>query len=843
MTAAMFSNAGIEDIISKLDLDEKVELLTGAGRCALQGNERLGIPVIHTSDGPHGLRGANFFNPVPGVQFPSATAMGATFDIDLLRKIGQTLGDEAIAKGKHIALAPTVCLQRSPLIGRGFEAFGEDPILSGILGGHYIAGIQDRRVAACIKHYAAHDQSANSIEDDVIMTERTLRELHLLPFQTAMKICPPWAFMTSYNKVNGVHASESPFLIQQVLRKEWRFDGLVMSDWWGTYSTSESMNAGMDLEMPGPTVWRGKALKYAVECRKVRIVRIDDAVRNVLNIVAKTHTTQVPKEDGNNDTPENRAIARKVASDSIVLLKNDNGVLPLSIDAKKKIGLIGDHFKTPATGGGGSSEATPYYVSTPYDAIVGLVGAELIETGIGAYSHRFTPLLTTELRQPNSGKPGLFVELFSVNPDETDSPEVLWSAETRRSLLQFTDSLPKHLPDQHFVRIRTTFTSPKTTKYRFGLSAFGKVVMRIDGRQVIDLWTNHPEKTETTPVFNAFSMERFYDVDVTQGESLEICIVLSNVFTGPVVGIAPAGGIRLGGCEVLDEDKSINDAVALAKSVDIPIVMTGISSDYEMESADRTHLALPNRVDELIERVVSANSNTIVIIQSGLPVTMPWVSKVNTLLHAWYGGQETGNGIADVLFGKVNPSGRLSVTFPKRLEDTPAFLNFGKTDREVVYGEGVFVGYRYYEKLRTQPLFYFGYGLSYTQFQYSNLVVPDIFEPQPEYKLPILVDVTNIGNCYGSEVIQVYVFDVKCSVQRPRKELKAFHKIGLKRGESRTARLELDRSTLAFWSEEDNKWKAEAGVFQVIISRSADPTAEELVASFELPRSMLWNGL
>ncbi|KAF2649961.1 glycoside hydrolase family 3 protein [Lophiostoma macrostomum CBS 122681] len=850
MDASDFSQADIDAIILKLDLTEKIDLLTGAGRCALNGNERVGIPqgsiiltAIKTSDDPHGLRGANFFNPRPGIQLPSATGMGATFDVHLLRQVGELIGDEAVAKGIHIALAPTICLQRSPLIGRGFEAFGEDPILSGTLGGHYIAGVQDRRVAACVKHYAAHDQSDNSVEDDCHMTRRTLREVHLLPFQTAMKICRPWALMTSYNKINGTHVSEDPFLIHQILRKEWGFDGPVVSDWWGTYSTSEAINAGMDLEMPGLTVWRGKALKLAVESRKVRMARIDESLRKVLKVVAKTYTTRPPKKDGNNDTPENRNFTRKVAADSIVLLKNQTNVLPLKADAKKKIGLIGDHFQIPATGGGGSSEVTPYYVSKPFDAIVEKVGADNIEYEVGAYSHRFTPLLTSELRQIGSERPGLFVELFATHPDEKPTPEVLWTAETTRSLLQFTDSLPKHLPDTHFVRIQTVFTTPKSTKYRFALSAFGKVIMRIDGEQVIDLWTDHPEKTETTPVFNAFSMERFHDREIEEGRKYHIDIVLSNVFTSSVVGIAPAGGIRLGGCDILDEDKAIEDAVSLAKRVDLPVVMTGLSSDYEMEGCDRKSLALPNRTDELIQRVAEANANTIVILQSGLQVTMPWISKVNTLLFAWYGGQETGNAVADVLFGSVNPSGRLPLTFPKRLEDTPAFLNFGKTDREIVYGEGVFIGYRYYEKLKTSPLFYFGYGLSYTSFEYSNLVVPEEFADATGQILQASVNVTNTGSVFGAEVIQLYIADLDSSIQRPRKELKAFKKVGLEKGETQTVRLEFYRSALAFWSEEDLQWRAEAGKFKVIIARSADPEDELLEATFNLPATLLWSGL
>jgi beta-glucosidase len=449
-----------------------------------------------------------------------------------------------------------------------------------------------------------------SIEDDICMTDRTLRELHLLPFQTAMKVCEPWAFMTSYNKINGVHSAEDPYLITQILRKEWGFDGLVLSDWWGTYSTSEALNAGMDLEMPGPTIWRGKALNWAIESRKVPMSRVDDAVRKVLNIIAKTHDSCEPKENGDNNTEKSRTIVRKVATDSIVLLKNNKGVLPLKAGAGK-IGLIGDHFKNPATSGGGSSEAPPYYISKPYDSIVGQVGIENIEFAIGAYSHRFSPLITSGLHQPDSKAPGLFVEFVAKHPDEEPTQEVLWTAETIRTQFQFADSLPEHIPERHFVRIQTVFTASKSMKYRFGLSAFGKAIMRLDRKQVIDLWTDHPEKTDITPVFNAFSMERFYDIDAKEGQEYHITIILSNEPTGPIIGMAPAGGVRLGGFEVFDEDKAMEDAVALSARVEYPIIMTGLSSDYEMESMDRADLELPRRINELIERVAEANPNTV----------------------------------------------------------------------------------------------------------------------------------------------------------------------------------------------------------------------------------------
>jgi beta-glucosidase len=313
--------------------------------------------------------------------------MGATFDTELLEKVGNLLGDEARNKGIHVLLAPTVCLTRSPLLGRGFEAFGEDPTLSGTLAASYIRGVQDRRVATCIKHYAAHDQSPDGIEDNVCMTERTLRELHLLPFQIALKLSDPWAFMTAYQKINGIHASEDPLLLKKILREEWQFKGLTMSDWWGTYSTSEAINAGLDLEMPGPSVFRARALGWAVRSRKVSEMTIDQSVRNHLNLLKKVLPSESPhtRDPCAANTPENQALVRRVAADGIVLLKNDRNILPIKQEHQKTFGLIGHHWVNPSLGGGGSAEVEPYYIITPYDAMVETVGKEKVKYTPGAY--------------------------------------------------------------------------------------------------------------------------------------------------------------------------------------------------------------------------------------------------------------------------------------------------------------------------------------------------------------------------------------------------------------------------------------------------------------------------
>lgn len=431
--------------------------------------------------------------------------------------------------------------------------------------------------------------------------------------------------------------------------------------------------------------------------------------------------------------------------------------------------------------------------------------------------------------------------------------------------MYFADNLPSSVPAVYWLRVNTTWKAPKTATMQFGLCVLGKGRLYIDGRQVVDLWTSHPEKTLQTPMFNSASMEVTAELEAEAGKTYQISVLLKNEGITAGCGALNAGGLRIGCCEKIDPAAALAEAVELARQVDVPIVIAGLNADYESEAVDRKDLRLPPGVDELIMRVAKANPRTvslpsqpgltnvsclhplqqIIVNQSGCPVTMPWLKRVPTLIHAWFGGQETGNGIADVLFGRHNPSGRLSVTFPRRLEDTPAFLSYGKGLREMYYGEGVFIGYRYYEKLQNDPLFYFGYGLSYTTFEYSSLQVPGRVElgDQGDGTFVVSVDVTNTGDRDGHEIVQVYISDLECAALRPRKELKGFKKVWVSKGKKVTASICLDKYALSHWDEEEEKWHAEKGLFKVIIGRSADPRDEVLDRDFELKRSLYWTGV
>ncbi|CAG7919670.1 unnamed protein product [Penicillium olsonii] len=835
----------VEKVLAELTLQEKIKLLSGHDTWSTSAIERLEIPAITTTDGPHGARGTSFFNGPPGMLTPSATAMGATFDRALMGAVGQMLGKETREKGCQVLLAPTVCLQRSPLIGRGFEAFGEDPWLSGTMAADYINGVQSESVACAIKHYAAHDQSSQSQEDSIWASERTLRELHLLPFQIAVMQANPWAVMTSYHKINGIHVAEHPWLIDQLLRNDLGWDGLVMSDWFGTYSTTEALNAGLDLEMPGPTRWRGQLLFWAVVSKKVKLSKLDAAVRNYLNLLNKVQPAleQPVEQSAAGDSPAKRALCRKVAAESIVLLKNEKGVLPLDPKrADKKYALIGPGAVYPAVSGGGSADLIPYYISKPLDALSEIVGAENVTTNVGCYGHLFTPCLSSGITVPGSDRKGYFVEYFMQEPDMGRQVKPLVTTTTQQAQMFFADNLPDGITEGYWVRVTTTYTAEATGPIRIGLCVAGKGRLYIDGMEKIDLFTSHPKKTLQTPMFDQYSMEVTTILDAVKDGKYEIMVLLHNGSLTPSVGALSSGGLRIGCCEHFDPAAKLAEAVELAQTVDYPIVIAGLNSDWESEAIDRKSLALAPQVDELIEAVIRANPHTIVVTQAGCPITLPWVDSAKTLVHAWYGGQETGNGIMDVLFGKVNPSGRLSVTFPKRLEDTPAFLSFGKQDKQLYYGEGVFIGHRYYETLKTPPLFYFGYGLSYTTFAYRDLQMPSSIDLATQPTFNVSVTLRNTGTRDGAEIVQVYVADLASSIQRPVKELKGYQKVFVAAGETVVVSVTLDKYALSFWSHDHEQWLAEKGTFETIIATSADPRDEVLRRRFELVENYLWSG-
>ncbi|KAJ3776727.1 glycoside hydrolase family 3 protein [Lentinula raphanica] len=849
----------VEETLAKLSITQKIKLLSGLGWWHTEPVEEYGIPSMRMSDGPNGVRGTRFFNGVPSSCFPSSTGLGASFDVDLAYKVGVALGEECRAKGCHILLGPTVNTQRSPLGGRSFESFAEDPTLNGLIAAAYINGVQSKGVSATIKHFVANDQEFErfSISSDV--SERALREIYLKPFQLALKHSNPWALMSSYNRVNGVHVSESSWLLDDILRKEWGFKGLIMSDWIGVYSTAESIKAGVDLEMPGPTVMRGKAVERSLAAQKLFVSDIDDRSRKVLELLQKAYASGIPfdaPEEGV-DTPELRKLLREAAADSIVLLKNDNNLLPLTSDPKvKSIAVIGPNAKYAFSSGGGSARLLESYTVTPLQGIE--AGAkELgldVKFTLGATTHKLNPLLDPSITLPDSGsEKGALLEFWNKSPingfataksqlSENDNLAPCdWSCTTKVSNCVLLDGVDESKVEKDcFLRYSTVFTPEESGTYEFSLILAGTGNLFFDSKLIIDLSTAPIPGDYFMGLGTAEVKAQVPDLKAGQGYRLEVR-ASNHAYVRQTPIIPNWGGLRIGAIRAVEPEDALKNAIQLAESSDVAILVVGLNHDWESEGYDRPDLELPGLTNRLVTGVLKANPKTIVINQSGSSVVFPWIDEATTVLQAFYGGNELGNGIADVLFGKVNPSAKLSLTFPKRLEDVPSYPSYGNKGQEhgrILYNEGVFVGYRGYQVKNLAPMFPFGFGLSYSTFELSALKCSDV---SPEGSFTVSFAIKNTGKVDGREVAQVYISDDEASLPRPERELKAFKKVALKAGESQIVEVNLDREALGFFDERRGEWVAEKGTFSVLIGVSSEDI--KLKGSVEMKNKLAWRGL
>ena len=654
----------IDKLVSQMTLEEKALLTSGRDAWSTQPIERLDIPYIWMADGPHGLRRApttdtwGYGNQAPATCFPTASALSASWDMDLMHEVGAALGVESNALGVDLLLGPGINIKRSPLAGRNFEYFSEDPLLSGKLGAAYINGVQSQGVGATAKHYVANNVETQRMWANSNLDDRTLNEIYMPPFEIAVKEGQPWSVMACYNRVQGIYGTESLQLLTDKLKNEWGFKGFVVSDWDAVVDRVQGIRAGMHLEMPGkPARITNKMVVEAVKNNELDEQQLDSIVKDLLRIVFMGQNTQDKYGDQNLD--QHHQLARKVAAEAITLLKNSEKLLPVDAAKYKKIAVLGEFAVNPRYQGNGSSQVKP----TKLDKFIDIVRDEYGE-------------------------------------------------------------------DTEFV-------------YSAGYS-------------------------------------------------------LTN-----------------------DDDLSlIEAAAAVAADADFALVMAGLPLSYESEGIDRTHIDLPPSHNKLISAVAKVQPNTAIILTNGSAIAMPWIDQVSAVLETWLGGQAGAGAIADAVFGKVNPSGKLAETFPVRLEDTPAYLNFPGEDGQVIYGERMFVGYRYYDKRNIEPLFPFGHGLSYTEFAYSDLKL-SATELTDKDQLQVSLTVSNTGKVTGKEVIQLYVADPESSVQRPPKELKAFDKIELKPGESKEVSFTLNKRDFSYYSKVYNRWLAESGKFEILIGSSS----------------------
>ena len=805
---------------AELTLDEQAALTAGSDLWHTAGVERLGVSAIGVTDGPSGARGTELTG-TTSTSMPCGTALAATWNRALIDRVGEVLGIEARARGAAVLLAPTVNLHRHPLGGRNFESYSEDPYLTGEIAVAFIEGVQRRGVACAVKHFVGNDQETDRQEIDVVVDERARRELYFPPFEAAVRRAGVWAVMAAYNRVDGCHCSEHAGLLTGLLRDEWGFDGVVMSDWFATHGAA-ALAAGLDLEMPGPANFLGHHLTAAVEAGDVAAADVERAAARMLTLLERTAATPgPPATDVEAADVEAAAVARAAATEAIVLLAND-GVLPLGAPdtgvagAGESLAVIGWRADDPAVQGGGSAQVTPPYVITPLRGLQDRAGVGAVTYESGRVAPRSAPLTGRMITSPDAEADApVRLEYFAAG-DLAGRPV---RTERAREAMAFAlgDPVPGLPGDAFTARVTTVFTPDVTGPWTLSMLAAGAGRLFIDGEPLV---TPPTEPASGGPV-GLLALQVEAAVDLEAGTRYEVVGEVDAVAAdGPVV----ITGIALEARPPTQPD-AIERAVATAGDADVAIVVVG-RDDPESEGFDTATMDLPDHQVELIRRIAAVNARTVVVVNTASPVTMDWADDAAATVQLSYLGQEAGAALAAVLFGDADASGRLTATFPRRIEDSPAFANFPGGDGSVRYEEGVFVGYRHYDTHGLEPRWCFGHGLSYTTVAYSDLRVAggDESDGGPvggSDIVTVTVDVTNTGDRTGSEVIQLYVRPLDAPVARPDRELKGFEKVTLAPGETATVDLTLDERAFAHWDESAGAWHAAPGAYELLVGSSS----------------------
>ena len=797
----------VDALLGQMTLPEKISLLSGKDIWNTVPVPRLGIPSIAMTDGPHGVRAPSEAGRASGpcTCFPTGVSMAACWNPDLVEQVGQALGDEARGMDCDILLGPCINIVRYPLGGRNFEAYSEDPYLAGRIAVAMVNGIQSRGVGASLKHFAANNHETERGRASSRVDERTLREIYLPHFEMVVKEARPWTVMCSYNRLNGVYASQHEELLTWILRDEWGFDGAVISDWGANHSIVESVSSGLDLEMPGPAKYFAFLLEAAF-CWQIDEAIMDRAARRILKLVVQSGrmerraapdlgTTQV-------NTPAHQALARQLAEEAITLLKNDGGVLPIDPARIKSLAILGPNAAEVAIQGGGSSHVEPPYRVSALQALQERLAGKVELTHERGCDNFDIPFQVPPgwLLSPD-GKPGLRGELYA-SPDLSGAPGEIREA----SAAEFWRYLgsPAQAPALFSARWQGRLVIPGDGVYRFNFRHRGIIRLYLDGKLALE------SATPDGPALLTHEADADLRIRLEGGRPHDFQLD-HTCYPGQEVA-----SFRLGIAQAFapGEDPRLARAVEAARRADVALVFVGYPEGFETEGADRASLDLPGGQNELVALVAAANPRTVVVVNAGAPVTMPWVESAAAVVDVFCPGMEAGHAVAAILLGEVNPSGKLPITFPKRLEDNPAFPNSPYPGaREVRYEEGLYVGYRHYERAGVEPLFPFGWGLSYTSFEYDQPRAPQTVKAGESVSASVRV--TNTGAVAGKEVVQLYISDPDSSLPRPRKELKGFAKVALGPGESREVVFSLDGRAFSFYDPARAEWMLEPGFFDL----------------------------
>ncbi len=794
-------------LLARMTLDDKIALVHGDGfklgvgyAGHIPANERLGIPEMHLVDGPNGVG-----NGSKGVTaFPAAINTAATWDVNLAGRYGKVVGGEQAGKGNNVALTPTINILRVPQWGRSFETLSEDPFLTGRMAVAHIKGIQSEGVIATAKHFVANNQETERTSVDAKISERALREVYLPAFRAAVEDAQVGAVMCAYNRINGPYACEQPWTLTTVLKDEWGFQGFVMSDWFATHSTVAAANAGLDMEMPAgkngfAPEYFGEALKKAIENGHVTMATLDDKVRRILTSMYAAGLFDRPaasSRDANVSSDADRALARELAEQGMVLLKNDSGVLPLGASVKS-LAIIGDaageHAKLT---GGGSAAVIPSRIRTPVEGIAARAGEGIKVTfAQGTAGVEALPAMPSEWLTPPSGEGHGLEASYFASADRSAKP-IVTRVEASPGVKLGPPPVPGLQPGWTVVW-RGALHPSASGLFRFSLEGGGFSRLTLDGRVVVS------NRSEFGSVSHGIAA-------LTAGKAVPIEVEFRQA------GYAFGASLSVGA--LAPNPEMLGEAVSAAKSADVAVVFV---NDVITEGSDRTTLDLPGDQDALIEAVAAANPRTVVVLNTGGPVLMPWLGKVAGVIEAWYAGQEYGDAIAAVLFGDVSPSGKLPVTFPasedQGVASSPA--RFPGDGKEVLYDEGLLVGYRWFDAHHETPLFPFGFGLSYTTFKYDKLeVTPTMVDGKPQVR--IQASILNVGSREGAEVAQVYLEYPTVAAEPPR-VLKGFEKVTLKAGETGKVNIVLGERELSFWNEAAKKWEVAPGAYKVLLGGSS----------------------